>query len=280
MLELHDNEFDLISSFVEKTTGVILNKDKSYLVQHRLMPIVQADGLESFRALYDTLCTHKDSELLEKVVDAITTHETSFFRDKHPFDCFHDVLLPKIYQQKSSGGRLSSPIRIWCAAASTGQEPYSLAMLAHDFIKKNIGMKPSDIEIFATDVSKYSIEHCKIGQYSNLAVNRGLEERWRQQYFVQQGNLWEVSSTLKDMVTFDQLNLLSSFMSVRQVDMICCRNVLIYFDDEVRQDIVSRMSRLLPKDGILMVGASESIGLSNKDYETHQSGRTAYYTLK
>lgn len=248
---MNENEYASICVFVEKNSGIVLGSSKSYLIESRLAPVAEKFGHDSVAALAGALRL-ADPVLGEAVIDAMTTNESFFFRDTTPFTAFEDVILPALIKSRRGAGRL----RIWCAAASTGQEPYSLAMVLLATKKLWAGMK---VEIIATDLSLSALERAKSGVYSQFEVQRGLPIKMLVEHFTQDGTNWNISDEIKSMVTFKRLNLLESFNSIGTADLVFCRNVLIYFDVPTKKKVIDAIGRIMPSDGYLVLGASETM---------------------
>jgi chemotaxis protein methyltransferase CheR len=209
-------EFEFLRSFLKQRSGLALTPEKRYLVESRLTPVCRRFGLASLGDLIGALKLAQNGTIERAVVEAMTTNETFFFRDRIPFDLFRDTLLPDVLARNASRRRL----RIWCAAASTGQEPYSLAMLLQEAAPRLAGWQ---VEIVATDLSTEVIEKAKLGLYSHFEVQRGLPVQWLIKYFTQVGEQWQIAQSLRSMVDYRQLNLLHSFASLGQFDVIYCR---------------------------------------------------------
>ena len=244
--------FDALCEFLRRNSGLIMEQSKRYLVESRVMPIVRRERLSSLDELMAILQKGQNPKLAKDVIEAMTINETYFFRDKAPFDQFRNVMLPKLIASRQNEKR----IRIWSAAASTGQEAYSLAMIADEFAPKMPGWK---IEIIGTDLSDGVLDKARKGVYSQFEVQRGLPTPMLLRHFNQIGDAWQISEQMRSKVTFRQLNLLSDFSSLGRFDIIYCRNVLIYFDAPRKTDILTRLSRQLSPDGFLLLGASESL---------------------
>jgi chemotaxis protein methyltransferase CheR len=261
--------FDALCEFLRRSSGLVVEQSKRYLVESRVMPIVRREKLSGLDELVLLLQRGQSPKLAKDVVEAMTINETYFFRDKTPFDQFRSLILPKLLAARANEKRL----RIWSAAASTGQEAYSLAMIIDEFAAKTAGWK---IEIVGTDLSEAVLEKAKKGIYSQFEVQRGLPTTYLLRNFNQIGDSWQISEALRAKVSFRQLNLLSDFTILGRFDLIYCRNVLIYFDTSRKSDILARMSRLLAPDGFLVLGASESlIGLST-DLVAHPEHRALF----
>ncbi|TVR09964.1 MAG: protein-glutamate O-methyltransferase CheR [Salinarimonadaceae bacterium] len=252
-----DSDFEFLRSYLKDRSGLALAPEKRYLVDSRLSPICRRLGFEGVTELVSKLRASRDVTLEKAVVEAMTTNETFFFRDKTPFTLFSDVILPQMLSARAAKRKL----RIWCAAASTGQEPYSLAMILDEARGRLSGWQ---IEIIATDISTEVLEKAQAGVYTQFEVQRGLPIQMLLKYFEQKGESWHISPKIKSMVNFRQLNLIKDFASLGQFDVIYCRNVLIYFDQPTKEDVLRRLSASLSADGLLLLGAAETvIGLTD-----------------
>ena len=250
-------EFDFLRGFLKSRSGLALAPEKRYLVESRLAPVCQKHGLATLADLVARLRPLPDPALARAVVEAMTTNETFFFRDRVPFDLFRDVLLPRCLATQAATRRL----RIWCAAASTGQEPYSLAMILREAAPRLLGWT---VEIVATDISGEVLERARSGLYSQFEVQRGLPIALLLKHFTQTGANWQLSPAIRAMVEFRQLNLLKSFAELGTFDIVLCRNVLIYFDAATKADVLRRLARALNPGGTVVLGAAETvIGLSD-----------------
>ncbi|WP_430910827.1 CheR family methyltransferase [Methylobacterium sp. sgz302541] len=253
-----DLDFDFIRTYLKQRSGLALTHEKRYLVESRLGPVCKRFNLASLSDLVGALRLSRDTAMERAVVEAMTTNETFFFRDRVPFDLFRDVLLPQAIQRKAAQRRL----RIWCAASSTGQEPYSLAMLVQEAAPRLSGWQ---VEIVATDLSTEVLEKAKLGLYSHFEAQRGLPVQLLLKYFAQVGEQWQISPAIRQMVGYRQLNLLHGFEALGAFDIIFCRNVLIYFDAPTKADILGRLAASLQPGGALLLGAAETvIGLTDK----------------
>lgn len=251
-------EFDFLKGFLKTRSGLVLSSEKQYLVESRLMPLARKAGLPSLSDLVKKLQSGTARQLETDVVEAMTTNESFFFRDKTPFDNFTSFMLPELLEKRAAKKRL----RIWCAAASTGQEPYSLAMCLKEQASKLAGWR---VEIIGTDLSNEVLTKAKTGIYSQFEVQRGLPIQMLLKYFTQTGEVWQVNPEIRAMVQWRQLNLLDNFTTLSEFDIVFCRNVLIYFDQAAKSDVLARTARLLPEDGYLVLGAAETVvGLSDQ----------------
>ncbi len=246
------SEYDYLRGYLKQQSGLVLTAEKQYLIESRLLPVARKAGLASISALVAKMKEPGQNQICEAVVEAMTTNESFFFRDKTPFEHFTDTMLPKMMEARSRERRL----RIWCAAASTGQEPYSLAMCLKEAETRLAGWR---IEIVGTDLSNDVLDKAKAGVYSQFEVQRGLPINHLLKYFTQNGDTWQISSTLRSMVQYRKLNLLENFSSLGQFDIVFCRNVLIYFDNPTKIDILGRISKMMPADGFLVLGAAETV---------------------
>ncbi|MGB0204130.1 MAG: CheR family methyltransferase [Neptuniibacter sp.] len=255
-----DDDFQLFSRFLEDNSGILLAKHKQYLVQSRLGKIAQEQNCPGLKDLIQKLKSPASKRLREQVIDAMTTNETLWFRDVHPFDILRDRILPELTSQRS-GSRL----RVWSAACSTGQEPYSISMTMDEFTKKSPG-KLSSPEIVATDISTQVLEQARKGEYEMLAIGRGLSQERLTKHFSETPNgSWVVNRDIKSRVRFQSINLLGQYNALGRFDVIFCRNVLIYFSSEKKLEILSKMHSILQPGGYLVLGASEFMsGLSDK----------------
>ncbi|HEY1736930.1 MAG TPA: protein-glutamate O-methyltransferase CheR [Methylovirgula sp.] len=252
-----NSAFEVLRNFLFHASGISLDADKSYLAESRLAPIIQRLGLADLDALVVRVVSGQYPDLGREVVDAMTTNETFFFRDRVPFDNFRKFVLPALLDSRKDIGR----IRIWCAACSSGQEPYSLAMILDEESQKLQGW---NIEILATDISRGVIGAAREGVYTQFEVQRGLPISQLLRYFRQDGERWHVNEHLRSRIQFEEFNLLSDFSGLGRFDVIFCRNVLIYFDVPTKQVVLERMARVLAHDGYLFMGAAESvIGLTD-----------------
>lgn len=256
---MNSQEFEIISEFVRKSSGIVLSQAKEYLVDSRLKPIAEAHGYEDVSALARGLSlASKDVKLA--VTDAMTTNETFFFRDKTPFKLFEDIILPQIIKARRTTGK----IRIWCAAASTGQEPYSIAMLLLKHKRLWAGLS---VDIVATDLSPSAITRAREGRYTQFEVQRGLPVDLLVAHFTQDGTHWIISDSVKRMIKFSQLNLLENYTNIGVFDVVYCRNVLIYFNGDTKRQVLTSVRKAIKPDGYLVLGAADTVIGSNGEFE-------------
>ena len=244
-------DYEYLRRLLKERSGLDLSADKQYLVESRLMPLARRSGLAGIPELVAKMKSGADA-LTAEAVESMTTNETFFFRDKLPFDHLKEAVLPALVQARAARRSL----RIWCAASSTGQEPYSIAMCL-----KEAGLLLSGwrTEIVATDLAQGVLEKARAGVFSQFEVQRGLPIQLLMKYFTQNGELWQLNADIRSMVQYRQLNLLQDFSHLGTFDIIFCRNVLIYFDQDTKIDIFDRLSRMIEPDGVLALGAAESV---------------------
>ncbi|MBR0968785.1 protein-glutamate O-methyltransferase CheR [Bradyrhizobium diazoefficiens] len=244
-------DYDYLRKFLKERSGLDLAIDKQYLVESRLLPLARKASLPGIPDLVLKI-RNGDGRLATDVVEAMTTNETFFYRDKIPFDHLRDTILPDLIRARSA----RKTLRIWSAASSTGQEPYSIAMCVKEMGAALAGWR---VEIIATDLSQEVLEKCRAGVYSQFEVQRGLPIQQLMKYFTQLGEIWQLSADIRAMVQFRQLNLLQDFSHLGTFDVIFCRNVLIYFDQDTKAVIFERMAKCMEADGTLLLGAAESV---------------------
>jgi chemotaxis protein methyltransferase CheR len=245
-------DFEFLRQFLKKRSGLALSADKEYLAESRLLPLARRAGVATLDALVARLRQPDAESLAVDVVEAMTTNETFFFRDKSPFEHFRTTMMPALLAARASTKR----IRIWCAAASTGQEPYSLAMILKDMGAATDGWR---IDILATDLASSVLEKARRGTYSQFEVQRGLPISLLLKYFTQVGDQWQIAPDIRAMVQYRPLNLMRDFTNLGTFDAIFCRNVLIYFDQETKIGVLDRLSQVTAPDGFLALGAAETV---------------------
>ena len=249
---MNAEDFDFLREFVRVRSGIVIGPDKQYLVESRLGPIARKTSGGSIAALVGEIRASGGARFGEEVVDAMTTNESFFFRDKIPFENFTEVMLPALLAARASVRRL----RIWSAAASTGQECYSLAMLLKERAAQVAGWQ---IDILGTDLSREVLDRARSGVYTQFEVQRGLAIQMLLKYFSQNGDQWIIAPEIRKMVEFKRFNLIDRFTSLGNFDVVFCRNVLIYFDHPTKVDILERIAALMPDDGYLVLGAAETV---------------------
>ncbi len=251
-------DFDFVAKLLKERSGLVLSKDKSYLLESRLMPVARRRGMKGLDELVAAI-RRMDPALVKDVTEAMTTNESFFFRDGKPFDQFRERVLPSLMNARKDKRQL----RVWCAACSSGQEPYSLAMILKEMEAKLSGWR---IDIVATDLSTEILEKAKAGLYSQFEVQRGMPIALLVKYFQKKDEMWQIDARLRAMVQYRPLNLLTDVRStLGTFDVVFCRNVLIYFDQETKGKVLSDISKLMAPDGFLYLGGAETVlGISDR----------------
>jgi chemotaxis protein methyltransferase CheR len=269
-------DYDAFRKFLQDACGILLGDNKQYLVSSRLNKIMAQHGMTTLGELTQSITSHPRSGLKEAVVDAMTTNETLWFRDIHPYNILQNQLLPEL--SKSLGGQ---QLKIWSAACSTGQEPYSISMVMDEFKQKNPGSFRSGERIVATDISSTVLNAAKSGEYEMLALGRGLSQDRLTKFFQQTGDgRWAVKAPIKQRVDFKPMNLLHSYSMLGKFDIVFCRNVLIYFSADLKKDILTRIHGTLKPGGYLFLGASEALSNMPDLYEMVQCRPGIIYRAK
>jgi chemotaxis protein methyltransferase CheR len=245
-------DFDYLRKLLKERSGLVLSAEKQYLAESRLLPVARRHSLASLTELVAKLKSAPHTQLAIDVVEAMTTNESFFFRDRIPFEHFRDTIIPSLMEARAREKRL----RIWCAAAATGQEPYSLAMSLKSMAPALAGWR---VEILATDLCTEVLNKAKAGIYTQFEVQRGLPIQNLVQYFSQVGDAWQIAPDIRAMVQYRPLNLLNDFKPLGTFDVVFCRNVLIYFDQPTKIDVLNRLARQMPADGFLVLGAAETV---------------------
>ncbi|WP_193170277.1 CheR family methyltransferase [Nisaea nitritireducens] len=249
---MNSSDFEFLSSLLYKQSGLVLTPDKGYLLETRLQPVARSHGLNSIEQIVSSLKSKRDEKLVNSITDAMTTNESLFFRDRTPFDQFKTVVLPSLLQSRAA----KKTIRIWSAACSSGQEPYSLSMVLDELASKLTGWR---VEIVATDISTEMVARARAGVYSQFEVQRGLPVQLLVKYFQQDGDRWQLSEKIRRMVTFREFNLLQDPRPLGNFDIVFCRNVLIYFDQDTKRKVLEGISRQIAPDGYLYLGGAETV---------------------
>jgi chemotaxis protein methyltransferase CheR len=270
---LSQTDFEFVRALVMKRSAIVLENEKLYLADTRLQGVARREGIESVEALVARMRAAPAGPLHQKVVEAMTTNETSFFRDVQPFEMLKQVVVPELMKRREAERRL----RIWCAASSTGQEPYSLAMLLREQFP---ALRGWDVRIVASDLSTEVLEKARQGRYSQLEVNRGLPATLLVKYFQRQGTEWQIKDDLRGLIEYRQLNLIEAWPTLPPLDVILIRNVLIYFDVETKRQILGRARRLLRPDGYLFLGGAETTLNLDDSFERIEFQRAGCYQLR
>jgi chemotaxis protein methyltransferase CheR len=246
-------DFDYLRKLLKDRSGLMLSGEKQYLVESRLLPVARRHGMTTLGELVGKLkAAPAAAPLATEVVEAMTTNETFFYRDKMPFEHLRDTIVPALIAARAREKR----IRIWCTAASTGQEPYSIAMTLKDMGAALAGYR---VDIVATDLSMDVLDRAKAGIYSQFEVQRGLPIQQLVKYFSKVGETWQIAPEIRAMVQYRSLNLLNDFSPLGMFDLVFCRNVLIYFDQDTKIGVFERVARMMPDEGYLVLGAAETV---------------------
>jgi chemotaxis protein methyltransferase CheR len=297
-MELSRHEFELLRDYIYKICGLVIADNKQYLIRQRLEPLALTIGCLNFTEFYrkiteSSLPPQTKNRFQEQVINAITTNETSFFRDGHPFAAFREYILPRLNERicerkQRLQSRKGPKVRLWSAGSSTGQEPYSLVMLIKEYSqaanqKHQFSMIPVSMEdfvILATDISTEMLARAMAGEYNDAEMKRGLDPERVKAYFKKNGRRWIISSSVRSMVEFRQINLIRPFTMLGGFDVIFCRNVLIYFDIETKTRIIAQFSEMLSDKGFLVLGATENVyGITDRFDSVHH-GETLFYQKK
>jgi chemotaxis protein methyltransferase CheR len=268
---LSPEDFEFISKLIKSRSGLVLTPDKAYLLESRLMPVARQRGLKGLEDLIAQMRTRREEALIVEVTEAMTTNESFFFRDIKPFDLLRDEVLPPLIAERQAKKHL----RIWCAAASSGQEPYSIAIVLKELATKLAGWK---LDIVGTDISHDILKKASAGMYSQFEVQRGMPIQLLLKYFDKKDETWEIKPEIKSMVQYKYWNLLDDLKMLGAYDIVFCRNVLIYFDAETKGKVLDNIAKLMPKDGMLFLGGAETV-LGVTDKFKPVSGQRGVYTL-
>lgn len=284
-MELPHEEFERIRAYVLDACGIALGESKAYLVQARLRPLLASEGCTSWAEFRKRLHGGRSS-LRDEVIAAITTNETSFFRDSHPFEAFRNVILPTltdlIRERKNRPyRRKGAKVRLWSAASSTGQEPYTLSMIIHDYVNElrasgDLEVEFEDFSILATDISPRVLAQAMAGEYSANEISRGLPKSFHK-HFHKSGGVWYLEHDVRSIVEFRRLNLTDTFTSLGGFDFIACRNVLIYFELETKRNILRQFHQMLSPEGLLMLGHSENLYGLDTLFKPRRMGKSIVY---
>ena len=280
MIKITPTEFTILSKYILEISGIALDTGKEYLIETRLSSMLNGLGLTSFDQLYRMAKADPGKEIEKKIIDAISTNETYFFRDAAPFELLQHKIIPDLIDKRSSRqSAISSKvnIRIWSAANSTGQEIYSIAMVI-----KELRLDPAkyNITILGTDISDKAIAHASYGKYNKFEISRGLPEEKRNRYFNRvEGECWRIKDELRAMVSFKKMNLMQPFVAMGKYDIIFCRNVAIYFTQDSRKTLYKKIASVLEPDGYLIIGATESLLNDTTIFVPKRYLRSVFYQL-
>jgi chemotaxis protein methyltransferase CheR len=266
-------EFDFVRRLLYERAAIVLEPGKEYLAESRLLPLVRESGFRTLGELISRLRSEQSNGLHQKVVEAMTTNETSFFRDSHPFEALRRSVIPDLITKRAAERRL----HIWCAACSTGQEPYCIAMLLREYFP---GLSAWSLRLVASDISREILDRARSGCYSQLEVNRGLPASLLVKYFAREGTNWRIRADLRRMIDFREVNLAAPLPGLPPMDIVFLRNVLIYFDVETKKAILGKVRRLMRPDGYLFLGGAETTLNLDPAFERVPLEDSACYRLR
>jgi chemotaxis protein methyltransferase CheR len=266
-------DFDYLRQLVYHHSAVVLSADKTYLADLHLQPIVKSTGFASISDLVSYLRAQPFSSLHLQTIEALVTNETSFFRDVHPFEALKQFILPELQKKRA----VERSLNIWCAACSNGQEPYSIAMLIHEYFPT---LSNWSMRLIASDFSNKVLTRARKGSYNQFEINRGLSQTLRDKYFQKLDGEWQIKDKILQMVEFYQINLMQSWSSLPQLDIIFLRNVLIYFDIATKKTLLKKVRQQLRPDGYLFLGSGETTINLDESFERVQFGKTICYRLQ
>jgi len=269
-MSIDPNDFEFVRTMVRNQAGIILEPGKEYLVESRLLPLAKREGLASIADLVAKTRAPLGQVLVQKIVDSMTTNETTFFRDVEPFEALRKFVLPELIERNKQSRRLS----IWYAASSTGQEPYSVSMLIQEHFPQLLSW---DLQQFATDISPSVLARAREGRYGQVEINRGLPANYLVKYFSKQGNEWQLKESVRKMVRFEELNLIRPWPPMLDADIVMIRNVMIYFDIEAKKQILARIRRILRPGGYLFLGGAETTMNLDDSFVRQQYERAGCY---
>ena len=272
-VQIRPADFAFVRDLVRRRSAIVLEPGKEYLVETRLLPLARTAGDENVSRFITRLRTASTPALLTAVVEALTTNETSWFRDRHPFDALRDHVLPELMARPQSNRRIS----VWSAACSSGQEPYSIAMVLADAMAAHPGWSA---DIMATDLSNDILAQARTASYSQLEVNRGLPAALMVRHFERAGMRWALREPIRKMVSFRELNLAVPLPTMKPVDIVFLRNVLIYFDAAMKRQVLAQVRRVLRPDGYLFLGGAETTLHLDNEFERAPLGPTSVYRLR
>jgi chemotaxis protein methyltransferase CheR len=272
-------EFATFSRYISTISGISLDQSKKYLIETRLGPLLKDVGCATFSELYYKAISDRSKKIQEKIIDAITTGETLFFRDASPFELFQHKILPDLIDKRSkkTGGLGQTPIRIWSAACSTGQEVYSIAMVLREILGDT---RQFNIRLLGTDISDEAVARASYGSYNNFEIDRGLAKDKLQKYFMRDKESWKIRDEIRAMATFRKLNLMEDINGLGRFDIVFCRNVAIYFTDTERMRLFKKIAGILEQDGYLIIGSTESLTGIASQFEPKRYLRSVFYQLR
>ncbi len=279
MHKITPEEYNVFCKYVHDISGIALDKGKEYLIETRLYPIMDQLKCTSFAELYHKARTEKEREIERKIIDAISTNETYFFRDKSPFELLQHKIIPDLIDKRAKITPAGKPIniRIWSAAASTGQEVYSIAIVLKELY---LDTGKYQIKLIGTDISNTAITQASYGRYNKFEISRGLSPEKVRKYFNEDGDHWRIRDEIRAMVMFKKMNLMEPFMGIGKFDIIFCRNVAIYFTSQERKRLYEKIAGVLEPDGYLMIGSTESLTNDTSLFAPQKYLRSIFYQIR
>ena len=279
MVKITQEEHDLFCRFIQELSGIHLDRSKAYLLETRMASLLEQERCTCFAELYDKARHLGGDTLRQKIIDRISTNETLFFRDKRPFELLQHKIMQDLIDARraASSGFFPAPIRIWSAACSTGQEIYSVAIVLKELLQD---LSEYRIQLLGTDLSNTAIARASRGEYNQFEIKRGLSEDTLKEYFTFNGSAWKINDDIRAMVTFKKTNLMVPFDGLGKFDIVLCRNVGVYFNMADRKKLFENISKVMEKDGYLIIGATESLINVDPRYEPRRYLRSVFYQLK
>ncbi len=277
-MKINPVEHKQIADYVYKQCGIVLDSTKAYLLESRLSPLAAELGCASFTDLYNEIIKDRTKKLTNKLIDAMSTNETSFFRDQKPFDLFKFKIIPDLIDRLEQSSLPSRAINIWSSACSTGQEVYTIAICLHELLGP--GISKYRIKIVGTDIADSAIVQASRANYSQFEIGRGMPDNLLRKYFVQDGSSFRVKDELRSMAFFRKQNLMESFSLLGKFDIVFCRNVAIYFSMEDRKSLFNRIAEQISPGGVLLIGSTESLYGVSERYERCEYHNSIFYQVK
>jgi len=270
----------LFRDYIAQESGIVISPEKAYLIETRLSKLMLDAGTESFGEYYDYIVSNKDPNVSEKIINAITVNETMWFRDAALWKVLEEEILPNLVEDLVTGKK--TRVRIWCAAVSTGQEVYSAAMSVDEYLHKNkaSGINLASFDFFATDISGRVLDIAKNGRYDKISMARGINEYYKSKYFTNTGSVWDIDPKIKSAVKFERFNLQKNYGRFGQFDIIFCRYVLIYFSNEMKQEIIKKMHGSLTENGVFFTGNYVFYDFFKDGFESKCYENITYYLKK
>ena len=266
------DEFQYVSTLVRERSAIVLEVGKEYLVESRLTALARTLEYDSLSSLIRELRTKKCPQLVNHVIEAMTTNETLFFRDRHPFEALQEDIIPDLIKKRADSKKLT----FWCAASSSGQEPYSVCIMLREHFPQLLNW---DIQFICSDISELMLKRTREGIYSQLEINRGMPARLMVKYFLKEGATWQAKPELREMITTRQLNLAGQWATIPPCDIVFIRNVLIYFDTTVKREILGKILRILKPGGTMLLGGSETTIHIDDEYERVRAAGSWVYRV-